>query len=279
MNFLQRRPPLLTSCLCNEATLLRTDFQDWAERLKEERGHTHRKIWEYCFICQALSERGMLAPGKRGLGFAVGQEPLSALYASMGINVVATDLFSADAIEGGWIDTNQHADGYSAINKRQICDEKKLREFVEFRNADMNNIDPALGNDFDFIWSACAFEHLGSLDHGIRFVHNAMALLRPGGVAVHTTEFNLSSDDDTVESGATVLYRKRDILELVAQLRAAEYEIEVTFDPGKGKTDNFIDLPPYKHRPHMKLQIEQYVVTSIGLIIRKAGGWRRWFGR
>lgn len=32
---------------------------------------SYRKIWEWAAILQALSERGLLAPDKRGLGFAV----------------------------------------------------------------------------------------------------------------------------------------------------------------------------------------------------------------
>ena len=55
----------------------------------------HRKIWEFCFIAQALDERGMLARGRRGLGFAVGTEPLPAMFASRGCAIVATDLATA----------------------------------------------------------------------------------------------------------------------------------------------------------------------------------------
>lgn len=49
-----------------------------------EQERLNRKIWEWCYVAEALSERGMLLPGRRGLGFAVGQEPLVALFASAG---------------------------------------------------------------------------------------------------------------------------------------------------------------------------------------------------
>ena len=39
--------------------------------------------------------------------------------------------------------------------------------------------------------------------------------------ACHATEFNLSSNDDTLREGAAVLYRKRDMLEMVDRLRGA----------------------------------------------------------
>ena len=51
----------------------------------------HRKLWEYVMICQALWERGMLRAGRRGCGFGVGQEPLPALFASLGCEVLAAD--------------------------------------------------------------------------------------------------------------------------------------------------------------------------------------------
>lgn len=260
----------LPSCLCTEKTLLSSDFQDWAETIKEARGHLHRKVWEWCFIAQALKEHDVLRPGKVGLGFAVGQEPLSALFANYGANIVATDLFTADAQANGWVETAQHADGYQAINLRGICDEEKLRELVEFKFANMNDISPEFHGRFDFVWSSCAFEHLGSLEHGSQFVYNAMKCLKPSGVAVHTTEFNISSNEETVSSGDTVLYRCKDIEEMIQHLKEDGHHIVMDWDAGAGFADGFIDVPPYKHETHLKLEIANYVVTSIGLIIRKA---------
>jgi 2-polyprenyl-3-methyl-5-hydroxy-6-metoxy-1,4-benzoquinol methylase len=246
------------------------EFQDWAERLKESRGHLHRKVWEWCFICQALWERGMLAPGKVGLGFAVGQESLSALFATYGARILATDLYSDEAVARGWVQTDQHADGYAAINKKGICDDARLRELVQFKFADMNNIDRQWDNSFDFVWSSCAFEHLGSLEHGMQFVMNAMKCLKPGGFAVHTTEFNVSSNFQTPDTGETVLYRRRDIQELAKRLRREGHQIDLDFSGGASTADNFVDLPPYTHSPHLKLKIGSFVATSIGLVIQKA---------
>ena len=78
------------SRLCTEQTLMSAEYQDWVEKLKEARGHLHRKVWEWCFIAQALQDNDLLRPGKTGLGFAVGQEPLTALFAQRGARIVAT---------------------------------------------------------------------------------------------------------------------------------------------------------------------------------------------
>jgi len=80
------RPPdegvfTLTSQACTQAQLESPVFRHRAAALKERPGWLHRKLWEWCFIAQALFERGMLERGLRGLGSAVGSEPLSALFA------------------------------------------------------------------------------------------------------------------------------------------------------------------------------------------------------
>ena len=75
----------LLSCLCTEDQLASPAFRYWIERT----GHTlrmHRKLWEFVYVVQALYERGMLAEGKQGLAFAVGQEPLPSLFASGTLN-------------------------------------------------------------------------------------------------------------------------------------------------------------------------------------------------
>lgn len=69
----------------------------------------------------------------------------------------------------------------------------------------MNNMPEKYNNDFDFIWSSCALEDLSALEHGIKFILNSLRMLKPGGIAVHTKEFNVSSNFETIESGETVL--------------------------------------------------------------------------
>ncbi len=86
------------------------------------------------------------------------------------------------------------------LNDRHLCDRQQFNRFVEFREVDMNTVPDDLAG-YDFCWSACALEHLGSLDNGIKFIRRSLACLAPGGVAVHTTEFNTSSDEDTLLRG------------------------------------------------------------------------------
>jgi len=230
-----------------------------------------RKQWEFVYIMEALSSRGKLVDGAYGLGFGCGREPMPGVFAKRGCDIVATDLDQQVAKERGWVETLQHSNGlkdlYAACN--EVIDEESFNEKVSFINVDMNAI-PLELSGFDFVWSACALEHLGSLKHGIEFVKNSIKCLKPGGVAVHTTEFNLSSNEDTFETEGCSVYRKKDIELLVNELEAEGYKVEpVNYNSGHQKVDMYIDIPPYGFSPHLKLLLDNYVITSIGIIIMR----------
>jgi len=228
----------------------------------------HRKIWEWAYITEALFERGMLAPGRRGLGFGVGRDPLAALFAGLGCEIVATDLDVEEAARDGWVESGQHASALDDLNAYGICPPDVFRRSVTFRSVDMRQIPTDL-RSFDFTWSACSFEHLGSLKAGEEFLLNQMSTLRPSGVAVHTTEFNVSSDDETVEAGGTVLYRRSDIERMKIELRRRGHLIDVDYDSGHSPADLHVDRPPFSST-HLKLELDRFVATSIGLIVEKA---------
>lgn len=257
------------SQLCTGSQIREAAFGKWCAALDVVPA-AHRKIWEFCFILAALEAQGILGPGSRGLGFGIGQEPLPAVFAKWGMNITATDAPMDVEATHGWATSGQHATGLEALNRPTIVPFKTLRERVEFRFVDMNAI-PGDLHSYDFCWSSCALEHLGSLEHGLRFVEESLRTLRPGGCAVHTTEFNLTSNDATLESPSLSLYRKRDIEAVASRITAAGHcVLPLNFFPGYMEVDEHIDLPPYA-LPHLKLDLAQYVTTSFGLVVRKGG--------
>ncbi|MGC8468310.1 MAG: class I SAM-dependent methyltransferase [Acetobacteraceae bacterium] len=265
-------PPTLehpVSQACTQAQFETDAYRYWCGEIREEPRH-HRKQWEFCYILQALGEAGMLAPGRSGLGYGVGTEPLTAVFAARGCAVVATDLDVAEAQRIGWAATNEHAGELAALNARGICPPERFAANVRFRVADMNAIPEDL-RGFDFTWSACCLEHLGSIRQGLAFIENSLATLRPGGVAVHTTELNCSSDRDTIDHAGTVLFRRRDLMALARRLAAAGHALRLNFNLGDQPLDVHVDAPPYAVDGHLKLLLENFVTTSFGLIVRKAG--------
>ncbi len=259
----------VSSRLCTREQLDTQWFRDWCGLVVRE-PRLHRKLWEFAFIAQALRERELLQPGKRGLGFGVGSEPLVALFASLGVEVVATDQPATGASANAWGASGQHASRLEDLRDARICTADRFDDLVRFEPVDMNAIPEELAG-FDFVWSSCAFEHLGSLDAGLRFVERAMDCLRPGGVAVHTTEFNLTSNAMTIEEANLVVYRRRDIDALVSTLRYAGHRIDdIDFSIGDQPVDHFVDLPPYGDEPHLRLQLGDYACTSLGLIVERS---------
>jgi len=269
---LNDRPAASSPLNCRACTRRDIDspiFRYWAERLGLRPGGLHRKAWEWCFITQALYERNVLAAGSRGLGFAVGQEPLTSLFIGMGCEVLATDLDFEHANDEGWVEGNQHAAGLDQLNKYGLCSPELFRARATFRHVDMRAVPEDLSN-FDFLWSSCAIEHLGNLQSGLDFVADSLKCLRPGGIAVHTTEFNVDSDTKTVETGHDVIYRKRDFLKLAAELNDHGHHVEsFDFDTGDSDADRYVDEAPFTGKVHLKLRIGGFASTSFGLIIRR----------
>lgn len=261
-------PATMRSTLCRQESFETEWFAAWLKRL----GHGpryHRKLWEFCFICQALKERGSIRPGAKGLGFGVGNEPLSAYFASQDCKIVATDLPPDHSAASQWSETGQYASGKDALRMPVVCPDELFDRNVQFRWCDMNAV-PADLVGFDFCWSACALEHLGTLAAGATFVERSLDCLVPGGVAVHTTEFNLSSNSETLVSGPTVLYRRRDLEDLANRIQARGcLVVPFDFDHGIGVLDEYIDFPPYLNEPHLRLSIEGFATTSVAIIIEK----------
>ncbi|WP_175774139.1 hypothetical protein [Burkholderia anthina] len=79
-----------------------------------------------------------------------------------------------------------------------------------------------------------------------------------------------TSVDDTLDSGQTVPYRRRDMVERVERLRSRGHEVEpFVVAPDAHPRDFHVDAPPCKNIPHLKLAYEKYVGTSVGLVVRR----------
>ncbi|MDQ1363974.1 MAG: hypothetical protein QOE57_16 [Acidimicrobiaceae bacterium] len=257
----------LSSRPCRQADFGR-EHADWIRQLDDSFG-IFRKQWEYTAICRALETAGMLQPGRRGLGFGVGREPLVAAFAVRGVEVVATDLPKDDARSLSWAATGQHALSLHAMRRPNVCADDVLEQRVTLRAVDMTDIPPDLAG-FDFVWSACAFEHLGSIEAGLSFVEQAMNCLRPGGLAVHTTEFNVDSDEATVEECDTVAFRARDLKELERPLAGRGHAM-APFTVGErlGVLDDLVDVPPLQYRS-LLLRLGAFRITS-AIVVVEAG--------
>ena len=268
-----------SSKLCDSTDFDDTIFRDYYNRIqlipKFKSYHIifHRKMWEWCYIAATLKKARLLEDNRKGIGFAVGTEPLPSLFASEGVCVTATDL-CADTDEAmNWsVDDQNAGSDVDNLYYKELCKKKLFYKNVEYYDVDMNYIpDEICNGQYDFCWSSCAIEHVGSLEKSKRFLMNMIKCLKPGGVAVHTTEFNLSSDVDTIEYGGSVIWRRRDVEEIKDYFNSMGCNMEVSYYRTDNEANNYIDLPPFKGecKPyHMNLVIDGYLSTSIALVIR-----------
>ena len=212
----------------------------------------------------------MLQPGRRGLVFAAGDEPLISYFASKGVEIMATDMFPDQAGVELWSTTGQHASAKEGLFKPGLVSRGEFDRLVSFQHANMNHLPVDFHGQFDFVWSTCSLEHVGSISLGHRFALESMELLKPGGAAVHTVEFTLSSLDQTVERGDTALWRQDDMQKLYEDHRRLGYKMEAPcWNAGGHLHDLQPDTPPYSQDNHVKLLIGSYVCTSMGWVAQK----------
>lgn len=261
-------------------SLVFADFQTpwykrWAKALKQDNDHLdgHKlkanKFWQNAVITQSLYEHGVLEPGKRGVGFGVGQERLPALFAKLGVKVTATDQAVSRDNAKHW-EAHELATGLKSLNKLGICPPDRFKANVEFEPVNMKKVPAKLFNTYDFVWSNCALGHLGSLAAGLHFIIESAKCLRPGGIAVHTTEVNVLSNDQTVDSGDTVIFRPRDIDELYKRLKAAGFQLSpLVLNFGDTEADRTIDMRPQFGNDHSKLQVGGHLITQVVLVITR----------
>ena len=241
----------------------------------------HRKIWELAYVLQALHEHGCLAAGKRGLGFGCGVEPIPSYLAAQDVAVTVTDMAPDDRRVAGWASSNEHLSALEQSFHGHLVGREMFEKNVELRYVDMNTIPDTL-RGYDFCWSICALEHLGSIRKGLDFIVNAMATLRPGGIAVHTTEYNFWNDAETIDNWTTVLFQKKHFIDITATLRAEGHDVaDLDLSPGTEILDRFIDIPPFAHDltpeltsfahavPHLKVSVDGFPATCFGIIIRR----------
>jgi hypothetical protein len=229
----------------------------------------HRKQWEFVYIYRCIEAAGLIGAQRRGLAFGVGRERLPAVFIAGGCAILATDLPKGES-DGHWVGGHQHTDTIDKLIYPRIAGRKKFNGRAAFRPVNMNAI-PSDLSGFDFCWSACALEHLGSLEHGLDFIRNSLKCLKPGGVAAHTTEFNLGSDTVTLEKGPAVVYRQCDLLRFADEMRTQGHTIALNLHPGLEATDSRIDNDRASDI-HLRLYASHRIpATSVGLCIRKAG--------
>jgi hypothetical protein len=226
------------------------------------RSGTARSAWEQVWVAAVLATEGMIAPGRRLLAIEAGRERIAALVASRGADVVAT---------GPAMPTPADAE----LRRTQMF-YPEVVHIEEFdRRVGVTALDPTAlftlpPGSFDACWSFGMPSRLGSVDAALAFFEASLGPLRPGGIALHCFDFNLTSDARTWDLPDLVILRRRDIETLARHLHEGGHRLlPLNTHPGADPADEQVTTEPGSTPGHR--QRHGFVVsTSFGLAIRKA---------
>jgi hypothetical protein len=250
------RPPVL-------ADIASPWFAYWARELECD-VRAERKLWEAVSVLQAFYEAGVLRPGARVLGFGVGDEALPSYLASIGLEVVATDMSGVTDPDHCW--------------KPSFLDRDRFDALVEVSDVDIRRLDDKTLRGFDACWSCGVLDALADHEQATDAAILTMDTLKPGGVAVHVTEYAFANDQPESHSGA-LCFPRVFFEKLAEKLDGRGHRTApLGFGLGDQPLDGYVDTEPFGDgmvagvsAPHLKIRIGGELRTSFALTVTARG--------
>jgi SAM-dependent methyltransferase len=235
----------------------------WRRALKDlgyvaDPARHHRKEWEFAQAVYGLRKLRCLSPDAAALGLASGTEPIVYFLAGRLRAVVATDLYAGDFSE-------HEADPRMLRDPEAFAPFSYHRDRLTVRRMDATRIDYD-AESFDLVFCLSSFEHFGPRRVQRQSLAEIHRVLRPGGVAVLTTEVILNA------WGRHGDYFHRDELldDLIpgAGLRLAGGDFH--FATSRATFEGLVRLPhEVDRRPHLILRRWRTYFTSCALFLEK----------
>ena len=218
----------------------------------------HRKEWEFAQGVYGLRKLRCLSPDAAALGLGAGTEPIVFFLAGRLRRVVATDLYAGDFSE-------HEADPRMLRDPEAFAPFSYHRDRLEVRRMDATAIDYA-PESFDLVFSFSSFEHFGSRREQRACLAAMHRVLRPGGVAVLTTEVILNAWGRHGD-----YFRRAELLDALipdAGFRLAGGDFQ--FATSRATLEGLVRLPhEIDRRPHLVLRRWRTYFTSAALFLEK----------
>jgi SAM-dependent methyltransferase len=239
------------------------DHPAWRAALEDlgyahDPARAHRKEWEFAQAVYGLRKLRRLCPEATALGLGCGHEPVIFFLAGRLREVVATDLYEGDFAA-------READPRILRDPEAFAPFAYPRDRLRVRRMDARAIDyPA--ESFDIVFSFSAIEHFGPRRDQRQCLAEIRRVLRPGGVAVITTEIILNAWGRHDE-----YFRREELLEsLIPGTGLALAGGEFSFVTSRATLAALVRLPEeVERRPHLVLRRWRTDFTSCALFLEK----------
>jgi SAM-dependent methyltransferase len=174
-------PTLGSSRLCDVNEFQIDEIRQRLLALSLDPSDIHRRNWEKAAVAVLVEAIGYYNEQSKGLGLGVGQESLLYLLSNHCGQIVGIDLYAPTFSQGARMSIRDVYDGAPFAYRR---------EKLEILAMDMRALDFPDAT-FDFVWSISAVEHLNSVEEVMTAFREIERVLKPGGCAFITTEWNL----------------------------------------------------------------------------------------
>jgi SAM-dependent methyltransferase len=249
--------------LCELANPAKWDNEEWLALLRslglsDDKLAMHRKPYEFTQLLYGCRRLGLLRENAAFLSVGAGHEHVLYWLANHVRRVVATDMY-----EGAWQDERAR-EGDPAVlhDPDQYAPFPYRKDHLEFMKMDGRFLTFA-DSTFDVTYSLSSIEHFGGIDGAAQTMREMARVLKPGGVLALATEYVISGPprEETFQPGQITELIRASGLTLVEPIDELVYRRYDT-RPVRLQDD------PYQS-PHMIVQLDDTVFTSVMLFLRK----------
>jgi SAM-dependent methyltransferase len=235
-------------------------------------GFIHRKDWEWALGIIAMSRYGKLNDKSTAIGIGSGTEPIAFYLANRINHVYATDIYRGNE---RWI---RAAPSDFAENPKKYAPFPYREDALTVLSMDGTKLGfPS--ESFDIAFSFSSIEHFGGKNHSgaLRSLQEIERVLKPGGLAVITTEYIINNKEHHEFFNRRTIYS--DLIDKLEKLQLVEpLDLRITT-----KTlDTMLDYPSAvywdtnpnedefkKNHPLVLVRVGNILVTSLLLVFQK----------
>lgn len=241
------------------------------QKLSSE-GFIHRKDWEWALGIIAMRRFGKLNEKSTALGVGAGTEPVPFYLANMVKHVYATDLYGQN---DGW---KRAAPSDFPENPKKYAPFAYKEDALTVMRMDGTNLEfPS--ESFDIAFSFSSIEHFGGgRNHSgaLRSLREIERVLKPGGLAVITTEYIINDKEHPEFFNKRTIYS--DLIDKLERLKLVEpLDLRITTKTLDTVIDFFtidsnwdkLDNDYKKTHPVILIRARNILFTSIMLVFRK----------